>query len=267
MTKLTLYPAVDLLGGRCVRLRQGDYAQAQVFDDDPVAVAQRWKQARAEWLHVIDLDGARAGAPKHLEVVQAMVAATGLPVQVGGGMRNEDAVAAAFDAGVERVILGTAAVREPEVLARCLARWGERIAVSVDARGGQIAVAGWLETTSESALTFAKHMAQVGVRTLVVTNVERDGMLAGSDTATLAELRAALPETYLIAAGGLASLDDVRWLASARVDGAVLGRALYEGTLDLAQALRLTREMEEMDSPEAQNAVTVSTTGEEAGSC
>ena len=128
MTRLTLYPAIDLLGGRCVRLRQGDYAQAQVFDDDPVAVAQRWKQAGAEWLHVIDLDGARAGKPKHLEVVRAIVEATGLPVQVGGGMRSEDAVVAAFDSGVERVILGTAAVRDLEVLARCLARWGERLA-------------------------------------------------------------------------------------------------------------------------------------------
>ena len=264
MTRLTLYPAVDLLGGRCVRLRQGDYAQSQVFDDDPVAVAQRWKQAGAEWLHVIDLDGARAGEPKHLEVVRAIVEATKLLVQLGGGMRTEDTVAAAFDMGVARVILGTAAVREPELLARCVARWGERVAVSVDARGGQLAVAGWLEVTSESTLTFARRMAQVGVRTLVVTNVERDGMLAGSDTATLAELRAALPETYLIAAGGLASLDDVRWLASAELDGAVLGRALYEGALDLAQALRLTCEMA---NPEATNAVTVSTTGEEAESC
>lgn len=267
MTRLTLYPAIDLLGGRCVRLRQGDYAQAQVFDDDPIAVAQRWRQAGAEWLHVIDLDGARAGEPKHLEVVRAIVEATELPVQVGGGMRNEDAVAAAFDSGVERVILGTAAVCEPELLARCLARSGERIAVSVDARGGQIAVAGWLETTSESALTFAQRMAQAGVRTMVVTNVERDGTLAGSDTATLAELHAALPETYLIAAGGLASLEDVRSLASAGLDGAVLGRALYAGTLDLAQALHLTREMAEAESPQTAHAALISATGEEVESC
>lgn len=267
MTRLTLYPAIDLLDGRCVRLRQGDYMQAQVFDDDPVAVALRWRQAGAEWLHVIDLDGARAGEPKHLEVVRAIVEATGLPVQVGGGMRNEDAVAAAFDAGVERIILGTAAVREPEVLARCLARWGERIAVSVDVRSGQVAIAGWLEMTSESALTFAQRMAQAGVCTMVVTNVERDGTLAGSDTATLAELRAALPETYLIAAGGLASLEDVRALASAGLDGAVLGRALYAGALDLAQALRLTREMAKADSPQNAHAALVSATGEEAGPC
>ncbi len=267
MTRLTLYPAIDLLGGRCVRLRQGDYAQAQVFDDDPVAVAQRWRQAGAEWLHVIDLDGARAGELKHLEIVQAIVEATKASVQVGGGMRAEDTIAAVFDVGVERVILGTTAVREPEILGRCLARWGERVVVSVDARGGQIAVAGWLEATSESTLTFAKRMAQVGVRTLVVTNVERDGTLAGSDTATLAELRAALPETYLIAAGGLASLEDVRALASAGLDGAVLGRALYAGVLDLAQALRLTREMAEADNPQTADAALVSATGQEAGPC
>jgi phosphoribosylformimino-5-aminoimidazole carboxamide ribotide isomerase len=243
MATLTLYPAIDLLGGRCVRLRQGDYAQAQVFDDDPLAVARRWKEAGAEWLHVVDLDGALAGEPKHLGVVRAIVEATELPVQVGGGLRTEGTVAAAFAAGAERVILGTAAAREPELLAACLARWSERIAVSVDSRGGQLTVAGWLEVFPEVALTFAKRMARMGVRTLVVTNVERDGMLAGSDTATLAGLRAALPETRLIAAGGLASLDDVRWLASAGMDGAVLGRALYEGALDLVEALRVTHEM------------------------
>ena len=244
MAKLTLYPAIDLLGGRCVRLRQGDYAQTLVFDDDPVAVARRWREAGAEWLHVIDLDGAREGEPRHLGVVRAIIAATGLPVQVGGGLRTEDGMAAAFEAGAERVILGTAAAREPELLARCLARWRERVVVSVDARGGHLTVAGWLEMLSEPAMAFARRMEQVGVRTLVVTNVERDGTLAGSDTTALAELRAALPATRLIAAGGLASLDDVRWLASVGMDGAVLGRALYEGALDLAEALRITREMD-----------------------
>lgn len=244
MAKMTLYPAIDLLGGRCVRLRQGDYAQPQVFDDDPVAVARRWREAGAEWLHIVDLDGALAGEPKHLEVVRAIAEATGVPLQVGGGLRSEAAVEAAFEAGVQRVILGSAAAREPELLAGCLARWGERIAVSVDSRGGQLTVAGWLEVLAESALVFAKRMAWVGVRTLVVTNVERDGMLAGSDTAGLVELREALPETLLIAAGGITSPDDVRWLAGAKTDGAVLGRALYEGTLDLAAALRITAEMD-----------------------
>jgi phosphoribosylformimino-5-aminoimidazole carboxamide ribotide isomerase len=239
---ITLYPAIDLLGGRCVRLHQGDYAQAEVFSDDPVAVARRWQAAGAAWLHVVDLDGAREGHPVHLDMVSEIATGTGLPVQLGGGLRTEEDVAAAFEAGVARVILGTAAVRDPEMLARCIARWGERIAVGVDAREGRVAVAGWLESTGATALELARQMAERGVRTLVVTSIERDGTLAGSDTAMMLALRAALPETALIAAGGVASLEDIRALARLRLNGAVLGRALYAGTLDLAEALGVARE-------------------------
>ncbi|MGH2517385.1 MAG: 1-(5-phosphoribosyl)-5-[(5-phosphoribosylamino)methylideneamino]imidazole-4-carboxamide isomerase [Ktedonobacterales bacterium] len=242
MPALTLYPAIDILGGRCVRLKQGDYNQARVYDEDPVAVARHWKDQGAQWLHIVDLDGALAGAPKHLDLVKAILDATGLSVQFGGGLRTEPDVEAAFEAGVARVVLGTAAARDPELLAGCLARWNERIAVSVDSRGGQVTVAGWLEVLSESAFTFAQRMAQVGVQTLIVTNVERDGMLAGGDKAGLAGLRAVLPGTRLLAAGGFASLDDLRWLVTAGLDGAVLGRALYEGALDLAEALRTLSE-------------------------
>lgn len=237
MAKLTLFPAIDVLGGRCVRLRDGDSSLARIFDDDPVAVAKRWRETGAEWLHVIDLDGALAGEPKHLDVVRSIADATGLPLQVGGGLRTEDAVAAVFEAGAARVILGAEAAREPELLAGCLARWRDHVAVSVDSRGGQVTAAGWFEVLSESAMDFAKRMALVGVQTLLVTNVGRDVMLAGSDAAGLEALRKALPETRLIAAGGFSSLDDVRWLAAVGMDGAVLGRALYDGTLDLAEAL------------------------------
>lgn len=242
MPTLTLYPAIDLLGGKCVRLHQGDYAQAQIFDDDPLAAARRWQDAGAEWLHVVDLDGALEGHPKHLTVIEAIANATGLPIQVGGGLRTEADVAAAFDAGAARVILGTAAAREPAVLDTCLTRWEDKIVVSVDSRGGQVTVAGWLEMVSESALDFATRMAGSGVRMLILTNVERDGTLAGTDTTSLAHLRSLLPDTALIAAGGLASLDDIRWLARAGMNGAVLGRALYAGALDLADALHVARE-------------------------
>lgn len=253
MPALTLYPAIDILGGRCVRLTQSGNSQARVYDEDPVAVARHWKDQGAEWLHIVDLDGALDGAPKHLDLVKAIRDATGLSIQFGGGLRTEAAVEAAFDAGVARVVLGTAAAREPELLAGCLARWSERVAVSVDARGGQVTVAGWLEILSESALTFAQRMAQVGVRTLVITNVERDGMLAGGDTAGLAGLRAALPDIQLIAAGGLATLDDLRWLAASGLAGAVLGLALYKGALDLAEALRFVRELPDEVPPEVKN--------------
>ncbi len=239
---ITLYPAIDLLGGRCVRLRQGDYAQADVFGDDPVALARHWRAAGAQWLHIVDLDGARGGHPAHLELVRRIVAATGSLVQLGGGLRTEGDIAVALDSGVTRVILGTAATRDPDVLARCLARWGERIAVGVDARDGRVAISGWLETTGESALAMARRMADMGIQTLVVTSIERDGTLAGSDTIGLQALRLAVPDTRLIAAGGIATLADVRALARLGLDGAVLGRALYAGTLDLAAALQLARE-------------------------
>jgi phosphoribosylformimino-5-aminoimidazole carboxamide ribotide isomerase len=239
---IILYPAIDLLGGHCVRLRQGDYARAIVFGDNPLAVARRWQASGAEWLHIVDLDGAREGRPAHLEVVARIVEATGLPVQLGGGLRMEDDIAAAFDAGATRVILGTAAARDPALLRRCLARWGERIAVAVDARDGRVAVFGWLETTGESALDLARRMVETGVRTLVVTSIERDGTLAGGDMTGLHTLRAALPGAQLIAAGGIATIGDVRALARLGLDGAVLGHALYAGALDLATALRVARE-------------------------
>lgn len=240
-TAMTLYPAIDLLGGHCVRLRQGDFAQAKVFDGDPVEVARRWQDAGASWLHVVDLDGALAGHPKHLEALRAIAKATGLPIQTGGGLRTLDDVAAAFDAGAARVLLGTAATRDPDLLATALERWAEHIAVSVDSRGGQVTVAGWLEMVAESAADFARRMAGGEVRTLVLTNVERDGTLAGADTSVLATLRADLPNTNLIAAGGIATVEDLRVLARVGLDGAVLGRSLYEGTIDLVEALRVVQ--------------------------
>ena len=258
MTTMTLYPAIDLLGGHCVRLRQGDFAQAKVFDGNPVEVARRWQDAGATWLHVVDLDGALAGHPRHLETLRSIAQATGMPIQTGGGLRTLDDVAAAFDAGAARVLLGTAAARDPELLATALERWAERIAVSVDSRGGRVTVAGWLEMVSESAADFARRMAGAEVRTLVLTNVERDGTLAGADTGVLATLRADLPNTNLIAAGGIASLADLHALARAGLDGAVLGRSLYEGTLDLAEALRVMRAEER---PQAQQASQQMATG------
>lgn len=253
---MTLYPAIDLLGGHCVRLRQGDFAQAKVFDGDPVEVARRWQDAGATWLHVVDLDGALAGHPKHLEVLRAIAQATGLPIQTGGGLRTLEDVAAAFDAGAARVLLGTAAARDPNVLATALERWAERIAVSIDSRGGQVTVAGWLEMVSESAADFARRMAGGEVRTLVLTNVERDGTLAGADTHVLATLRADLPNTTLVAAGGIASVDDLRALARVGLDGAVLGRSLYEGTIDLAEALRVVAAEAQGQQAQQQEATT-----------
>jgi phosphoribosylformimino-5-aminoimidazole carboxamide ribotide isomerase len=232
-----VYPAIDLLGGRCVRLRQGDYARATVFDADPLDAAARWQTQGAEWLHLVDLDGARDGRPAHLEVLRQVAAATGLPIQFGGGLRTLADVAAALAAGAARVILGTAALADPALLATSLARWSERIAVAVDARAGRIAVDGWRTTTAEDATDFARRLAHLGVRTLIYTDVERDGTLVGSNAAALARLHAVAPEVAWIVAGGVGTVEDVRRLAVAGAAGVVLGRALYEGTVALPVAL------------------------------
>jgi phosphoribosylformimino-5-aminoimidazole carboxamide ribotide isomerase len=242
MTALALFPAIDLLGGRCVRLRQGDYDRVSVYEEDPVAVARRWAADGAEWLHVVDLEGARTGHPAHLAALGAICRATGLTVQYGGGLRTMADIKSALAAGAARVILGTAAAREPEFLAECLATWDDAIAVSVDARAGKAAVAGWRETTDEAALDLARRMGDAGVRTLILTNVERDGTLAGVEVAPLAAVRAAVaPDVALIAAGGITTLEDLRQLAAVGVGGAVLGNALYTGALDLAAALAAAR--------------------------
>lgn len=238
---MIVYPAIDMLGGRCVRLRQGEYAHATVFDADPLDAAVRWQAQGAQWLHLVDLDGARDGKPAHLEVLRRVASTTGLPVQFGGGLRTREDVRAALDAGAARVILGTVAAADPALLGACLDAWGERIAVAVDARAGRIAIRGWRATTDEDAETFARRLAGMDVRTLIYTDVERDGTLAGGNAEALARLLEAAPGVAFVAAGGISSTDDVRRLARVGASGVVLGRALYDGTLDLSTALAAAR--------------------------
>lgn len=243
MSACILYPAIDLLDGRCVRLTRGDFDQVSVFDDDPVRMALRWRDAGATWLHVVDLDGAREGEPRHLHLLNAIAAATGLSIQFSGGLRTLANIISAIEAGAARVTLGTAAVNDSALLATSLERWGERIAVSVDARGGHITIAGWLQSVSDTAEDFAAAMVSQGVATLIVTNVDRDGTLSGADDTLLGRLRASLPTTRLIGGGGVSSLEDVRRLAMLGIDGVVLGRALYEGAVSLPDALRAVAEL------------------------
>lgn len=244
MSERILYPAIDLLGGRCVRLTRGDFTQVSVFDDDPLRMARHWRDEGATWLHVVDLDGAREGEPRHLDVLCAMAAETGLPIQYSGGLRTLDSIKTALEAGAARVTLGTAAVLNRPLVEASLARWGERIAVSVDARGGHITIAGWLQSVTDTAADFAAAMVALGVQTLIVTNVDRDGTLAGVDDTLLAELRAALPSARLIGGGGVGSLDDALRLAALGLDGVLLGRALYEGAVRLPEALRAIAEQQ-----------------------
>jgi len=240
---MIIYPAIDLRGGRCVRLMQGAFDRETVYGDDPVAVALRWEAEGAAWLHVVDLDGARAGRPVQQEVVRAICAAVRIPVQTGGGLRDRDAVAGALAAGAARVVLGTAALRD-EALARavCDAHPG-RVAFGLDARGGRLRTGGWTEEASLGAVEAAARLAGFGAAALIYTDIERDGTERGPDlegTAAVARA-AAVP---VIASGGVGSLDDVRALAALAapaVEGVIIGRALYTGRVTLAAALAAGR--------------------------
>jgi phosphoribosylformimino-5-aminoimidazole carboxamide ribotide isomerase len=234
-------PAIDLLGGECVRLVQGRYDAATVYERDPAAAARRFAAHAVRRLHVVDLDGARAGKPVNTDAVRAIVAAAGtLPVQLGGGLRDLAAVEAAFATGVDRVVLGTAALRDPELVRTAARRHPGRIAVGLDAVDGRLRVAGWLETGEATAIEIAQRFEDAGVAAIIHTDIERDGMLAGPNLEASAALADAI-RVPVIVSGGVASEDDL--VAAARlaprgIAGAIAGRALYTGAIDLAGALR-----------------------------
>jgi phosphoribosylformimino-5-aminoimidazole carboxamide ribotide isomerase len=238
-----LYPAIDLKNGECVRLEQGDMARATVFNRDPAAQASTFAAQGFEYLHVVDLDGAFAGKPMNAGAVERILAAVNIPVQLGGGIRDMATVEGWLGKGVRRVIIGTAAVRDPAFVKAASQRFPGRVAVGLDARDGKVAVAGWAETSELAADEVARRFADAGVAAIVYTDISRDGLLKGLNldaTVALAE-RVAIP---VIASGGLASLDDVKALLEPRarqLAGAIAGRALYDGRLDPAQALALIR--------------------------
>jgi phosphoribosylformimino-5-aminoimidazole carboxamide ribotide isomerase len=237
---MILYPAIDLKDGQCVRLVRGDMERATVFGDDPAAQARAFEAAGCRWLHVVDLDGAFAGRPVNDAAVGAILAAVAVPVQLGGGIRDRAGLEAWLDRGVARVILGTAAVRDPGLVREAARAHPGRVAVGIDARGGRVAVAGWAEATELAATELARRFEDAGVAAIVYTDIDRDGALQGPNVAATAALAraVALP---VIASGGIASLDDLRALkaSGAPLDGAIAGRALYEGRIDVAEAVRL----------------------------
>ena len=240
---MILFPAIDLKNGQCVRLEQGDMARATVFDLDPAAQARAFATQGFEYLHVVDLDGAFAGKPMNAQAVEAMLKAVTMPVQLGGGIRDLKTIEAWLAKGIARVIIGTAAVRDPELVKSAAKQFPGRVAVGLDARDGKVAVEGWAETSQVTALEIARRFEDAGVAAIVFTDIARDGLLKGLNLDATIELaeRISIP---VIASGGFASIDDVRALLAPRarkLAGAIAGRALYDGRLDPQAALALIR--------------------------
>lgn len=244
METVILFPAIDLKNGQCVRLEQGDMARATVFNLNPAAQAQSFAEQGFEYLHVVDLDGAFAGKPVNAEAVEAMLKTIKIPVQLGGGIRDLKTVEAWLEKGITRVIIGTAAVRDPELVKQAAKRFPGRVAVGLDARDGKVAVEGWAETSEVTVLEIAKRFEDAGVAAIIFTDIARDGLLKGLNLDATIALADAI-SIPVIASGGLASIEDVKAMLTPRAKklaGAIAGRALYDGRLDPAAALTLIRD-------------------------
>jgi phosphoribosylformimino-5-aminoimidazole carboxamide ribotide isomerase len=237
---MLIYPAIDLLDGRCVRLRQGDYSRETVFSDDPAAVARQWVQLGADRLHVVDLDGAKAGKPVNGKGIRKIVEASGVPVQLGGGLRTDADLAAAFECGVRWAVLGTRALQAPDWVRAAALRYPEQIVLGLDAKDGFVATDGWLAVSRVRAVDLARRVADAPLAAVVYTDIAKDGMMSGPNFDALAEMQEAVP-LPVIASGGVSSMEHVQRLASAGTPGCIIGRALYEGSLDLSEVLTLTR--------------------------
>jgi len=237
---MLIYPAIDLRGGCCVRLKQGDYAQETKFDDDPVAVARRWEQQGASGLHLVDLDGAKVGQPVNGETIRRITAAVSIPCQVGGGLRDDSHILEALRWGVRRIVLGTRALKDPSWLRAVCERHGGRVVLGLDARDGRLATHGWLETSEQTVVEVAHRVSAWPLAAIVYTDIRRDGMLEGPNFDALAELcnSVAVP---VFASGGVTTVEDVRRLAALNLDGCIIGRALYEGRIDLDSAVKTAR--------------------------
>lgn len=235
---MKLYPAIDMLGGKAVRLVKGDFDARKVYDEDPLSAASGWVGEGARALHVVDLDGARDGAPVNLEHLRRIAGELGVPVQFGGGLRTLSAVETALEAGAERVILGTAAFTDPTLLEQALERWPGRVLVSVDVRGGRVATAGWTETIELTAEEVVQRLWERGAAELIYTNVDRDGMLEGPDLDEVARVAAAVRGS-VVYSGGIGALADLTGLADldvASLEGVIVGKALYERRFNVAEA-------------------------------
>lgn len=237
---MILLPAIDLYGGKAVRLYKGDYAQMTVYSDDPLSVALDFESKGARWVHMVDLEGARDGSTPNLPVVQRVAGETGLSVEIGGGIRDMQTIRRYMDSGVARVILGTAAVQDEALLREAVAAYGEAVAVGADVKDGTIAIKGWLESSAYTLADFLEKMQSLGVKTVICTDISRDGAMRGTNL----ELYGELSRRYamdIVASGGVSSMEDVRALRALGIYGAIVGKAYYTGALDLAEAIEVAR--------------------------
>lgn len=243
---MDILPAIDLRGGKCVRLRQGDYARETVFGDDPVEMALRWEDQGGDWLHLVDLDGAKTGKPENIEVIRKIVSAVKIPCELGGGIRNEETVREMLeDVGLKRVIIGTQALKQPEWFRDIVNKFPNQICLGLDARDSMVATEGWLDVSKTSALELAREYVGLPLAAVIYTNIANDGMMQGIDEGTLADFRIlAGMGLKVIASGGVTTLNDIRKLRDISLEepnliGAITGRAIYEGTICLGEAARV----------------------------
>ena len=237
---MLIFPAIDLYGGKAVRLYKGDYQNMTVYNDDPLSVARDFVAAGATCIHMVDLEGARDGTTPNLDIVRSIAQNTPLFTEIGGGIRSMETVRAYLEAGVDRVILGTAAVTDPDFLKEALDAYGERIAVGVDIKDGKVAIKGWLETAEDDAMTFCAKMQSLGVRTIISTDISKDGAMMGANH----ELYRTLAEQFdlhIVASGGVSSIEDVKRLRALDLYGAIIGKAYYTGAIDLSEAIEVSK--------------------------
>ena len=235
---MQILPAIDLRGGKCVRLRQGDYTQETVFGDDPAEMARHWVELGGQFLHLVDLDGAKDGAPTNLEAISAIVKSVGVPCELGGGIRNEETIRSLLELGLNRLVIGTLALRQPDWFREMCRKFPNRLVLGIDARNGFVATDGWLETSQTKAIELAEQFNGVPMAAIVYTDIATDGMMKGANVPAMKEMKDTV-NVPVVASGGVTTLDDVRKLKDAGLDAAIIGRALYEGTIYLPDALKL----------------------------
>lgn len=238
---MIIYPAIDIKDGRCVRLVQGKFNDVTVYSDHPVEMAVKFEQLGAEYLHVVDLDGARLGEPQNIAAISGMAVKVGIPLQLGGGIRSIEMIEIILCKGIQRVILGTSAVKDPELVKKAVKAFGSSLAVAIDAKDGMVAIEGWAKTSEFTAIGFAKKMEELGAKTIIYTDISRDGMLTGPNLKAMEDMAKAVG-IDVIASGGVTNIKDIRNLKEIGVSGAIVGKALYTGDIDLKEAIAVAKE-------------------------